>query len=67
MRISRHRRSQGVHLSARAARGRRKTLGSNLQGKVVRAPPQAEKESNFEDIFAGRGRFGGWERLIEQL
>jgi len=37
---------------------RKKIVGPNLQGKVV-SVPQAEEEYNiFEDIFAGRGRFG---------
>jgi len=44
----------GVALAARAPPGRRKNLGPNLQGKIVKctphtesAPSEAEKEFNF--------------------
>jgi len=35
-------------------------FGCNLQGKVVSTRPQAEQKSNFQNIFAGRLRLGGW-------
>jgi len=39
-------------------------LGAKFTGESYKCIPGQSKSPIFEDIFAGCGRFGGWEWLI---